>query len=493
MATLFRRVGSRLYQWLMAFPTMLSWVGIVDREKGREAFDLAVPVMVTGLVRTILSVTDFFFVSLALGTAAVAALEFGIQYFFVGFGLALALASGTISVVSRCQGAGDSFKADLAVKQSLWIALGISAVLTAVCWWYAEPLIAILTDDARAIDLGGTYLRIVMLAVAFRFWSMIAWLSLAGVGNTRTPMYVELVTVPTNIALTGLLVFGVGPAPRLGIAGAAWGTAIASVLSATIFFYLLTSGRYAVQLRLGGPQVDLDLMREIVRVALPLAGVRLTDTLGRFPFLWILATLGTPVVAAYAIGNRVMMLARMPAWGYSTASSTLVGQHLGADEADQADAYGWQTVRLALATQILIAVALIVAARPIAVGFGAEHVDLTTAFIQVFGLAVGGFSVAQTLEGGLRGAGDTTWPFFGVVAGMGVRIGVAVLALPAGLVVVHVGDASVAPGIGIGIAAVYLAILFDMYIRATINAVRFRTGAWKGIARRSLRETTEGD
>ncbi|WP_121820894.1 MATE family efflux transporter [Halostella salina] len=484
----------RVRDLLFLFPAALARLGLVDRKKGSEAFDLAVPVMVTGAMRTLLRTADFFMVSLAVGDTAVAALELGFQYYFIPFGLSLALTSGTISVVSRFKGADDHVRADLAVKQSLWLALAISVPITVVGWVYAEPLIDLLNDDPETVRLGAVYLKIVMLSVAFRFWSLVAARALAGAGDTRTPMYVRLVTLPTNIGLNAVLIFGLGPFPELGVAGAAWGTAVANTAAALIFLALLLSDRFPVRLRLGGRQWDGEIVREIVRVGAPLAGTRLARTFGRFPFLFILGALGTPVLAAYAIGRRVMLLALMPAWGYATASSTLVGQSLGAGEEEEADAYGWQTLRIALATQLLIAAVIFALARPIAVAFGTDHVDLTVDFIRMFGVGVGAFSVSRTMRGGLRGAGDTRWPLYGTVAGTYlVKLPVALTALPAGVVAVSVAGVTVDPGFGLGLTAVFGAILADMYLRATVNTVRFWSGAWRRVAREAEAGATGAD
>ncbi len=490
-------VRERARSALMLFPAALARVGLVDREKGREAFDLAVPVMVTGGMRTLLRVADFLMVSIYAGGAAVAALELGFQYYFIPFGLALALTSGTISVVSRLKGAGDHDEADFAIKQSLWLALAVSVPITVFTFFYAEELVGILTNDTRTIALGGTYLRIVMYSVAFRFWSMIAARALAGSGDTRTPMYVRLLTLPTNIGLNALLIFGLFGAPELGIAGAAWGTTAANTLAAVIFMALLLSGRFSVRFPLRGKQWDWDLATELVRVSLPLAGTRLSRTFGRFPFLFILGVLGTEVIAAYAIGRRVMLLALMPSWGYSTAASTLVGQAIGAGDDEEADDYGWQTLRIALVTQLLIAGGIVAAAGPIATAFDASDFGLTVTFIQVFGLGVAAFAVARTMRGGLRGAGDTRWPFYGGMLGTyAVRLPIALLALPAGYVLtlfagpvsaaVGLAPASIAvPSMGLGLMAVYAAILADMYTRAGVNLFRYWTDAWKRVARES--------
>ncbi|WP_049927463.1 MATE family efflux transporter [Halopiger goleimassiliensis] len=477
---------------LFRFPAALGRLGLVDRERGTDAFDLALPVMVTGTVRTVLRTADFFMVGLALSSAAVAGLEFAFQYYFVGFGLALALSSGTISVVSRAKGAGRHDRADLAIKQSLWLAVILSAPLVVVAQFRSEFLVGVLTNDPVAIEQGATYLRIVTYALLARFWSMIAARALQGSGDTRTPMYVNLLTIPTNIGLNAALIFGLGPFPELGIAGAAWGTTVAETLSAVIFAGLLLSGRYDVRLRLGGKQWDATIAGDIVRVGTPLAGSRLVGTFGRFPFLFVLGVLGTPVVAAFAIGRRVIMLAMMPAWGYSTAASTLVGQALGAGDETDATAYGWDTTRIALVTQLLIAAVMVAIARPIATIFNPEAAAITASFVRVFALAVGGFSVARTLRGALRGAGDTAWPFYGKVLGLAARLSLVALALPAGTAV-GIGGVSIAPGLGLGIGAVYAAIVVDYYVQAAVNAVRFRSGKWRLVARRPSAGGVSGD
>jgi putative MATE family efflux protein len=499
----FESARSTARRLLDRFPALLARLGVVDRRMGEEAFDLAVPVMVTGALRVLIRISDFLFVGLATGAAGIAALELGFQYFFVAFGLALALTSGTISVVSRLLGAEDRLRADLAVKQSLWLGLLVSVPLAVAGWRYAEPLVGLLTNDPTTIRKGADYLRIVLAASPARFWSMIAARALAGAGDTRTPMYVRLVTLPVNVVLNAVLVFGLGPFPMLGVAGAALGTAVAYLLSAGAFLGLLLTSGFPVRLRLGGPQFDLSLMAEIARVGLPLAGTRLSRTFGRFPFLFVLGVLGTSELAAYAVGRRVVLFAMMPAWGYSTAASTLVGQAIGGGEDAEATAYGWQTTRIALATQLLVAAVIAVSAPYIARGFGTENVALTATFVRVFALGVAGFSLSRTMRGALRGAGDTRWPFYGTVVGTYlVRLPVAFLALPVGYAVtvgplsiggLAVGSVSVAPGMGLGLGAVFAAILGGLYVKAAVNTVRFASGRWVAVARSGRGATPDDD
>ena len=158
--------------------------------------------------------------------------------------------------------------------------------------------------------------------------------------------------------------------------------------------------------------------------------------------------------------------------------------------------YGWQVLRIALATQLLVAGVLALAARPIATAFGTRHVDLAVTFVRVFGLGVAGFSISRTMRGSLRGAGDTTWPFYGTFTGTYlVKLPIAALALPVGYTLTVGGPIpaleysfpvlSLPIGMGLGLGAVYVAICGNFYTRAAVNAVRFRSETWKTVARRS--------
>lgn len=477
-----------VFQRLRRLPQRLVSIAVargrIDRDRGRAIVLLATPAMITGGVFTLRLMADFLMISVALDDAAVAGLQFGIQYYLIGFAIAIGLSSGTISLVARHKGAGNHDRADFVLKQSLWLSLVLSTPMAVVAWRYPEYLVGLLTDDSAAIEYGATYLSIIMLATVCRFWSMVCGQGLSGCGDTTTPMIVGLATEPINVVLNAFLVFGLGPVPRLGIAGAAIGTVITATLSATIFTALVLSGRFDLRLRPGGKQWDWRVGWRLFRVGAPLAATRIVDSFSRFPFLWMLATLGTPVVAAYAIGRRVFQIALIPAWGYGTAASTFVGQHVGAEDETLASKYGWDSVRVAVLTQLALAGVMLVAARPMVALFGTESVDLSVRFVQVFAVGIVGFSVFQTLQGGLRGAGDTTWPFYGTTAGNALRLGLGLLALP-GLWLVSVGPVSVELGLDLGIPLIFAAVLVDWYTRAVVNATRFSSGRWKAVARQS--------
>jgi putative MATE family efflux protein len=385
--------------------------------------------------------------------------------------------------VARLKGADHHDRADLAVKVSLLLAMAVALPLTAASWFYADAFVGLLTDDPATIAHGGAYLRWVMLGFPFRFWGLVASRALAGAGDTRTPMLVRLVTVPLNALFNAVFIFGLGPAPAMGAAGAGLGTTLANVLAGTIFLALFLGGTRRVGLRLTRPHVDAGLVREILRVGSPLAGVQIVRTLGRFPYLWVLALLGTSTVSAYAVGRQVVLLALMPAWGYATAASTLVGQSVGAGDTDDAWERGWDATRVALATQVLIGAVLVAAAGPIVAVFGVDDPGLHVAFLRAFGLAVPAYAVGRTLRGALRGAGDSIVPFAAATIGTIIRLPIAFAALAPGILVVPVLGLDL--GLGWGVPAAIAAFVVDMWVRGGIVTARWGGGAWRAVAGRA--------
>ncbi len=457
---------------LKSLPRFLSRIGLIDERRGTEAMDLAWPVITTGALRVTLRLSDFLMVGMAAGAAGVAAVGFGFQFYFIGFAFALALSSGTLSLVSQHFGAEEYDEAYFVIKQSTWIAVLMSIPLMLFTWFYAEEMIGILGAAPDVIEMGAPYLKVLMLGVFFRFFSLISARGFAGAGDTVRPMYVRAVGVPSNIILNWLLIFGIGPFPELGVLGAGIGTAITNVGIAAIFGALLLSDRYDVRFELGGKQWDFDVVKQIFTVSLPLLGMRLARVLGRFPLLWILATFGTGAVAAYQVGQRVMFFALMPAWGFATASSTLVGQSLGARMEDEAEMYGWDTLKLAAVVMVSVGVVIAIFARPIAGFFVTEPevISLSRTFIWVYAIGVFGFAVDRVIRGGLRGAGDTRWPMYGMI------LGTYGFLLPISYIF---GIA-----LGFGIEAVFIGILSGLFVPAVVSTWRFKTGKWKTVSRR---------
>ena len=455
-----------------ALAALLARLGIIERDRLTATVDLAWPRVITGFAIMSKQTADLAMVGSVLGAQAVAGLAFAGAYWTVGKFVAIGLAGGTVGLVSQHYGGGESARAALLVKQSVWVALVLAVPVVAGFVAFADPLIALLSDDAAAVGYGTTYLGIVAPALVFEFLNMIASRTYAGVSDTFTPMVVRAGGAVLNVILSGALIFGFG----WGVAGAATGTAVATgAVTLTFSWGMFGRGYFGrgaspVALSLAGPQFDRELLGQLLRVSTPLIARRVSQGLATFPLLAITASFGSATVAALEVGRRVRNIANSTSWGFSIASSTLVGQALGAGEEGEATAYGTQIITLAAVVHLFVAAGVILLAEPIATIFVADPaaIALSATFIAVSAVSLVALGVDGSATGALRGAGDTRIPFYASL------VGLYIFTLP----VAYLGTVT-----ALGEAALYVALVLETGVPAAVTLWRFRTGKWRAVSR----------
>jgi len=462
----------RLRRLLAAVATLLERAGIIERGRLRETVDLAWPRVVTGFAIMSKQTADLAMVGIALGAPAVAGLAFAGAYWSVGKFVAIGLAGGTVSLVSQNYGGDERGRAALVVKQSVWIALLLAIPVVVGYVAFAEPLVGLLSDNAAAVGYGSTYLAVVAPGLGFEFLNMIASRTYAGVSDTVTPMIVRAGGAVMNVLISGTLIFGFG----MDVTGAAVGTAVSTGLVTLVFTWWMFgrdyfgSGATPVALSVSGPQFDLGLTRQLVRVSTPLVARRLSQGLVVFPLLGIADRFGPEAVAALEVGRRVRNLANSVTWGFSIAASTLVGQRLGRGEEAEAGAFGREIITLSLVVYVFVAAVVAAFAEPIAGVFVDDPaaIDLTTNFVIVAAVSVIPLGVGGSATGVLRGAGDTRIPFYASLIGL---YGCALPAAYLGLVT------------PLGVTALYIALVVETAVPAAISLWRVHTDRWKAVSR----------
>lgn len=470
---------------------MIHWIGLalvraglIERERARRTADLAWPRIVTGLARMSKNAADVAMVGLAVGTAAIAGVGFASSFWGLAFALGGGLAGGTIALVSQAFGADAHDELGQAIRSSVLLVLAITIPLGALFWLLPTELIGLVSNDPRAIALGTEYLRIVALGVPFAGLNLVGSRALVGADDAWTPMVLRAGGALVNIAVNALLLFGV----CLGVAGAAIGTVLATIAVTAAFALGLTTGSvpgigtFPVRVDPLGIYADRETIGQLVRISTPLVGTNLSWRLGEFPLLAIVDTFGTSVVAAFVITQRVRGLMNTPGWGFSLASSSLVGQELGTDDERTAEAYGRDVIRFACAVYLVSAGIVFVLARPVALLFLGTPSDPALPFavvlIRAACVAVVFQGLSRAATGPLRSSGDTRWPFYGQMAGM------YVFAIP----LAYLG--TVTP---LGLWGIVGAIIVQMLVPAAVNYYRFRSGKWKAISRTYRSSANAGD
>ncbi len=474
-------MSGRLAGARSAVAATLERLGIIESERLGPTMELAWPRIVTGFAIMSKQTADLAMVGIAVGTAGTAGLAFALAYWEIVTMLGLGLAGGTVSLVSQNYGGEENQRASLVVAQSTLLAGAISLPLVAAFLAAPGQLIGLFDPAPETLAHGRTYLLFVAPAVLFELLNLIASRTYTGVGDTYTEMVARAGGAALNVLLSALLIFGFG----LGVAGAALGTTLSTGFVTVVLGWGMVGRSYGalgmepspVPLSRGGPWFEPGVIRDLVEISVPEIGRRLAQGLVVFPLLWIAGSFGPVVVTALEVGRRVRGLINSVNWGMGLASSSLVGQHLGANEEGEAGAYGAGIVRLATVCFAVIAVAVVALAEPIASLFvGGEEVALAGTFVAVGAISAIGFGIDGTASGALLGAGDTRLPFLATLVG---RYAFALPAAALGLVT------------PLGIAGLYLALLLEAFVPGGINYWLFRRGRWKVVSRR-YRPDAEG-
>jgi putative MATE family efflux protein len=469
---------------LAAIASVLERFGIIDAERLRPTMELAWPRIVTGFAIMSKQTADLAMVGLSVGTAGTAGLAFALAYWEIVLMIGLGLAGGTISLVSQNYGGEETERASTIVTQSVVLAVAVAVPLVVVFLFFADSLIGLFAtgpgsiegDDtgAEALEHGATYLVLVAPAVLFELLNLIASRTYTGVGDTFTEMVVRAGGAVLNIVLSALLIFGFG----MGVAGAAIGTSVSTGAVTVVLAWGMLGRSYGglgmepspIPITRASLRLDLGLLRQLVEVAAPETGRRLTEGIVVFPLLWIAASFGPVIVTALEVGRRVRSLINGVNWGLGLAASSLVGQHLGADEEDEAGAYGAAIVRLSTVCYVGIAIMIVGFADPIASLFVNEPAAVAQAgtFVAVGAISAIGFGIDGAASGALLGAGDTRLPFVASLIG---RYAFALPAAALGLVT------------PLGLGGLYLALLLEAFVPGGINYWLFRRGRWKAVSR----------
>jgi len=464
------RVPNPFRLLILSIGLLLARLGLISEQRARRTTDLAWPRIVTGLARMSKNAVDVAMVGVAVGSAAIAGVGIAGPFWGLAFSIGGGIAGGTIALVSQRFGAEAYEELGQAVRTSAFLVVVVSLPVVALFWTSSTAFIGLLSSDGEVIRLGGIYLQIVALGIPFAGLNLVGSRVLVGADDAYTAMVVRAVGAVANIVLNAVLIFGLD----MGVAGAALGTVLANVAVTAAFAVGLTVGRFPgagafpVTIDVRGSYVDPDTISDLIAIGLPVMGRNLVWTVAEFPMFAILDVFGQDVVSAFVIARRIWGLMNTPGWGFSLASSSLVGQELGTGEETEAEAYGRDIIRFSIAVYLVSAALVFAFAEPIVVLFvddpTAPSVPLAVDLVRVACLAV----VLQGVSGGAAGpldaSGDTRWPFMSQAVGM---FGVAIP-------LVYVG--AVTP---LGIYALYLSFVAETAVPAALNYYRFRTGKWK--------------
>jgi putative MATE family efflux protein len=391
---------------------------------------LAAPNVVVTVVTTFSSALDAFFVA-RLGSDALA----GVSLVFPAWMLMVTMSVGGIgaavaSAVARALGAGRRGDADQLVAHALVVAVGMGLLFTGARLVSGATLFHLMGGQGAVLRAAATYSAIVFGgAVAVWLVSTLASV-LRGTGEMVIPAGVIMAGELLHVVLAPTLIFGLGPAPALGVAGAAISLVTANGLrAAALAFYVLTR-RSILSPDLRRLRLRARLFAEILRVGLPASLGTMLNNLSVVGLTTIAASFGTAALVGYGIASRLEYLLIPILAGLGTALVTMVGTSVGAGAIGRARGVAWRGAGLAALVAGSAGAIVAIAPRTWAGLFTTRPDVLATAdaYFRIAGPTYALFGAGLALYFVCQGAGRAGWPVVNTIGRMAITLGGATVA-----------------------------------------------------------------
>ena len=373
----------------------------------RAVVVFALPAVASMLLMTLFYSVDAFWVGQKIGATGLAAVSTSVFWIWMIISGADMISVGLTAVASRRHGEGRPAAAARAVGDAVVYALCIGTAIAVVGRLKLGAMFSIMDTPPGVSALGIRYLGTYLLGAPLIFGFFAVDAAFRASGDTRTPFLLLVTTVAAALVLDPVLILGLGPAPRLGIAGAAVAT-IATRAVAFVFGLALLARRRMI--RLG--RVALHTLAAISRVGLPTAVTGIV-----FAIVYVLLTrtttrFGTPALAALGVGQRVESWTFMIGVGCGAAAAAIVGQNLGAGQPERAARAGWIAAGFATLVCAVGALLEFTAATPFSGLFTTDPAVIAEGahYLRIAAVSTLFSGSELVLEGALGGAGETLPP-----------------------------------------------------------------------------------
>ena len=377
---------------------------------------LALPTMTVLLAQTAVNVAEAYYVGF-LGTQALA----GVALVFPVFMLMMmmsngGLGSGVASAVARATGAGHRHDADALVLHALVLAMIVGALFTIGAVWGGPALYETLGGRDESLNAALKYSNY-LFAGAIPVW-IVNFLAAAlrGSGNVRVPAMVTLVGALVLIPFSPILIFGFGPIPRLGIAGAGIAFALYYGAAMLVLLRYMTTGRSGLVLKLAPLQGRL--FKDILKVGLPTAFSTVLTNLTVILVTGAVGFFGTTALAAYGIASRLDYVMIPILFGICTAVLTMVGVNMGAGQVARAKRIAW--ISSFVGAGVAGTIGLTVAVFPMLwlQLFSHDHQVLAagSTYLRIVAPAYAALGLGFVIAFAAQGTGHVLWPFVGATS-----------------------------------------------------------------------------
>ncbi len=432
-------------------------------------FRFSLPILLANILQSLNGSVNSIWVGRFLGEAALTATSNANIVMFLLIGAAFGVALAATILIGQYIGANNLPEAKRVVGTSATFFAGISVAMAVAGLALCRPLLIAMNTPADSLPLAVAYMRVIFLALPCLYMYAFVGAVLRGAGDSKTPFYFMLLSVGIDIALNPVFIFGVGPIPRLGIAGSALATFVAQSVSLAALIRHLYRRHHILCLRqreLALLKVDWSVVATLVRKGVPMSAQMLVLSLSGVLMITLVNRFGVDTAAAFGAALQIWNYIQMPAFAVGMGMSAMTAQNVGAGK--------WQRVTHIARVGVLYSVLLT----------GSIVLLIELLDTAVFGLFLPAGSAALGIASHLNRIVTGSFIFFGIsVALFGVvRATGAVLApfviLTVSLLVVRFPLAQLFLD-SYQADAVWWSYPVSSVLSATLAALYYRYGDWR--------------
>jgi putative MATE family efflux protein len=372
----------------------------------------ATPMLLGNLFQQLYNIVDSVVVGKFIGTEALAAVGSSFPIVFSLISLIIGVASGGTIIIAQYFGARNFERVKASIGTLYIFLFWASISVTIIGIIFSGTIFRLIQLPPEIIPQAKTYLNIYFLGMIGFFGFNATSAILRGLGDSKTPLYFLMLSTLFNIGFDLLFVIVF----KWGIAGAAVATVISQGGAFVTAVVYLNRTHEVIQISWREFNFDNDIFRKTLRIGLPTGLQHTFVSLGMTVVQVIVNRFGTNVIAAYAAATRLDSLATLPAMNFGMALSTFVGQNIGAGKTERIKSGLKSTLMMSSVVSLVVSSIMIFFGRYLIQLFvkssetevilvGSEYLVIVGSFYIVF-------SAMFTINGVMRGAGDTLIPMF---------------------------------------------------------------------------------
>lgn len=427
---------------------------------------LAWPMMIGMFFQTLFNVVDAIYLG-RYSAEAIAAVSLSFPVIFLIIAVAAGVGIGVTSLIARQLGAKKKIDADNTAEHGILMGGVIAVLVTIFGLALSRPLFAYIGASDVLMPLVLEYVKIIFGGSIFMFAAFMVNSILRGEGDTKTPMKIMLVATITNIVIDPIFIFGFGLVPEMGVRGAAIATILSRALSAIMGLYFIFSGKSMIKFDWSHFKFRWQIVKDILKIGIPASMSQSLMSLGFLFLTKIVASFGDYAIAAFGIVGRLDSVAILPIIGIASATVTIVGFNIGANDIERAEKTAWRAAGLALIFGTIWGLIYFSSPKTFIMIF-TEHPEIIaigTTYLRILALFTGYTAILIVISSTFQGIGKA------VPALVLVMIRMFVLLIPfAWLFGVK---------LGLGLDLVWWSFPVSGVLASSIGMIWFKMGRWK--------------